>query len=257
MSGSGRANGLGNAGRHRIALAFVFGFALSVHAATSMLAARGAGIPLSHLGVCADGHLYLEIAKSFPLPFSAAGRDYLGQAPGYPALIYMGRLLVAATWLNWGGLALLATWLPAALAAVAFFRLCKVTATPWPLLAALAFSLANPAWLYLAGRAQPEALAVWLSIEGLIAHLRHGTLRSMGWLSLATIARYPSLLLGVPVALSFLADPRHRTFRASLPLALPLGACALVNLNIILTVPGLPEVFDAHGVYHSEPTREL
>jgi len=92
----------------RTAAALVVVLALAFHIASALLEARSVGLPLSSLGVFGDGHLYLEIAKSFPLPFAAEGRDYLGQAPGYPALIYLLRVLVPDDLANWGLLALLA-----------------------------------------------------------------------------------------------------------------------------------------------------
>ena len=85
----------------------------AIQAATIAFTLGEARIPFSALSVYFDGHVYLEIAKSFPLPYAPAGRDYVGHAPGYPALIYLFRLLVPASVANWGTLTMLASALPA------------------------------------------------------------------------------------------------------------------------------------------------
>ena len=135
----------------------VFALALAFQVATAALAAQSAGIPLAHLGVYFDGHLYIEIAKSFPLPYAPEGRHYLGHAPGYPALIALLRQLTPASWVDWGLAALLASWIPAALSASAFHALCRAAgcAPLWP---TLLFVVANPRWL-LIGRDGPRRAA--------------------------------------------------------------------------------------------------
>src|SRR5512139_645341 len=95
-------------------MAGLFAFALLVHGAIMQMSARAAGLPLASLGVYFDGHMYLEIARSFPLPYAAEGIAYTGFAPGYPALIYATRLLVPAALAGWTSLALLSSLVPAA-----------------------------------------------------------------------------------------------------------------------------------------------
>ena len=67
---------------------------------------------MRNLAAFYDGHLYLEIAKSFPLPYPPAALDYAGHAPAYPALVSL--LHVVSSWAHphWGWLALLASWGP-------------------------------------------------------------------------------------------------------------------------------------------------
>jgi len=59
---------------------------LALSLATSLFALGPSGV--AELGVYFDGHFYIEIARSFPLPYAPEGRDYLGQAPGFSALLY-------------------------------------------------------------------------------------------------------------------------------------------------------------------------
>ena len=70
-------------------LTALFFAALAFHTLCVWRGAHRAGVDLASLGVYFDGYLYVEIAKSFPLPYASEGRIYLGHAPGYPALIYL------------------------------------------------------------------------------------------------------------------------------------------------------------------------
>jgi hypothetical protein len=71
----------------------VVAVALAFHVLPTVLGARTTELPVRALSVYFDGHLYIEIAKSFPLPYPPESFDYMGHAPGYPALIYLGRRL--------------------------------------------------------------------------------------------------------------------------------------------------------------------
>jgi len=127
-------------------LGVLFVLSLILHAGVALIGTSSAGISLSSLGVFYDGHLYIEIAKSFPLPYSRAGVDYLSHAPGYPALIAAMRAVVPSGLANWGLLAVWAVWIPTALCACAFYVLCRhVGVAPlWP---TALFVVANPRWL--------------------------------------------------------------------------------------------------------------
>ena len=67
------------------------GASLAISITTTIYAVGWEG--LTTLGVFFDGHLYVEIAKSFPIPFGPGANDYLGQSPVYPAFIFVARLL--------------------------------------------------------------------------------------------------------------------------------------------------------------------
>lgn len=227
---------------------FLFLLALSLHAASSVAAARDAGIPLSHLAIFLDGHLYLEIAKSFPLPYAAEGRDYAGQAPGFPALIFLGRVLVPDAWANWGLVALLVSWVSASLAAVAFYLLCKqVGSAPfWP---SLLFIVANPLWASAGSFASSEAPAVLLAIFGLLAHLQRRPGLSAACLAAAVLTRFPSLILAIPIAYGVFFVQRDRRMRMPLLLAVPGLALALLHVYLALRIPEFPGVWAVHSVF--------
>jgi hypothetical protein len=226
----------------------LFAFALVVHGATTLMSAASLNLPLAHLGVYFDGHMYLEIARSFPLPYSAEGIAYTGFAPGYPALIYLTRLLVPAALASWGSLALLATVIPAALAAVVFYRLCRELelAALWP---SIAFVVANSRWLSVAGTAHPEPLATCLALLCFLAHLRGRTGVAVVCLALAGLTRFPALLLGVPLAYDLLIRQRRRDLSTLAWLSVPPLAFALFVAYLHIRIPGYPGLAEAHRIF--------
>ena len=230
------------------ALLVVFGCALAFHVTTAALSAYAAGIPLSHLGVYYDGHLYIEIAKSFPVPYAAEGRHYLGQAPGYPAAIALVRALTPSRLVDWGLAALLASWIPAALSASAFWVLCRATGCP-PLWPSLLFTAGNPAWLMIGSTAHAESLAMLFCILAFLACIQNRLAASVGALSFAVLARYPAVLAGPALAWGFLVTRRRRDWTTWLGLATPLAALALLHLYLLARIPGFLGVFEAHRVF--------
>lgn len=234
-------------GRDALSLACLFGLALALYVATAALAARAIGVPLAFLAGFFDGSLYLEIAKSFPLPFAPAARDYAGQGPAYPALIYLARLVAPAS-VHWGWLALAASWLPAAACAVVFGLVCRELGVPpfWP---GLVFASANPRWLWVAATAHPEPLAMLCALASALAWLRHRLAAAVAWLALAGLARFPALLLGAALAFGVLGLRRDWRPRSFLLLAVPPAAFALLNLYLAWRIPGFAGVTDAHGVF--------
>jgi hypothetical protein len=232
----------------RRAVLVVFGLALASHGLNAALAAHAAGIPLSHLGVYFDGHLYIEIAKSFPLPYAAEGRHYLGQAPDYPATIALVRALTPSSLVSWGLAALLASWIPAALSASAFFVLCRAAGCP-PLWPSLLFVVANPRWLVIGSTAHAEPLAMLFSILACVACFRNRLAASMGALSFATLARFPALLAGPALAWGFLVTKHRREWRTWLALATPLAALALLQIYLLARIPGFRGIVEAHRVF--------
>jgi hypothetical protein len=254
VSGPEPGAAIGLEPRDRPALALLLLLALAMQVASAVAACRSAGIPLSHLGAFFDGHLYLQIAKSFPMPYSAEGPAYAGQAPGYSALIYLGHLLVPDSVASWGGLALLASWVPAVLAVGAFYVLCKVAGVRpfWP---SALFVLANPRWVVVASGPFPECLTVLLIILVFIAYLRD----RLGWcvalLTLAALTRFPAILLGGPIAVGALLLRRRVEPKTFALLALPLIALALWNAYLLARIPGFTGVWDSHQIFwETHPT---
>ena len=229
-------------------MAGLFVFALVVHGTTTQLGAVAAGVPLAQLGVYFDGHMYLEIARSFPLPYAPEGIAYTGFAPGYPALIYLTRLLVPAELAGWGSLALLASLIPAALAAVVFYRLCRELelAALWP---SIAFVVANSRWLSVAGTPHPEPLATCLALLCFLAHLRGRTGVAVLCLALAGLTRFPALLLGVPLAYDLLIRQRRRDLSTLAWLSVPPLAFVLFVAYLYARIPGYPGLAEAHQVF--------
>jgi len=231
---------------HRIALLVALSLGLQI--AIAVRVARSTGMPLPWLAVFFDGYLYLDIARSFPLPFSPEGRDYLGQAPGYPALIYLARQLTPLDPANWGALALATSWLSAALCAGAFYLVCRAAgiAPFWP---SLAFIVANPRWLSVAATAHPEGLAMLFVLLTAAAQLRGRLGWAVLWLSLAGLTRFPALLIGAPLAFDTLWVQRRRDLRTLALLSLPLLAFAAHNLYLFVRVPGYAGMGEAHRVF--------
>jgi hypothetical protein len=221
--------------------------ALAVEAGTALLSLRGSLTSLSQLGVYFDGHLYLEIAKSFPLPYAAEGSEYLGQAPGFAACIYLTRLLSFGS-INWGLLAILCAWIPGALAALVFYLLCKQTGTR-PFWGGVLFVCGNPVWMTRVATAHPEPLAAVFAMLCFLAYLRGRMGWSVAWLSLAALSRFPAILLGLPLAFGVLVLRRALSLRNLVLLSVPLAAFGVFNLYLYLRIPGFLGVMEAHSFW--------
>jgi len=240
-------------GRDELArAALIFAAAFALQAAVSIAAAASSGMPLHAIAAYYDGHLYLEVAKSFPLPYSPAGPDYLGQAPGYPALIALIHALTPDAWVDWGMAALLAAWIAAALSAVAFRALCRAhgVAPLWP---TLLFVTANPFRLLLGSTAHAEPCAELFAILCFVAFARGRLGWSVLWLSLASLCRFPAILLGVPLAFGVWFLRRERGPRTLALLGLPLLAPALLHLYLWLRIPGFRSIFASHAIFWRAP----
>jgi hypothetical protein len=83
----------------------------------------------------------------------------------------------------------------------------------------------------------------------LIAYLRGQLLASMLALSLAGLTRFPSLLIGAPLAFGALFVRKSFNVRTITTLALPLVAFGLLNLYLALRVPGFGGVMATHQVF--------
>lgn len=228
--------------REMIALAAL---SLSISIVTTLIALGPGG--LMELGAFFDGHFYIEIARSFPLPYSAEGRDYLGQAPGFSALLFLMRLLTPDA-LHWGLLALAATWLSGVAAVLAFYLIClEVDVPAFP--AALTFLCFNPVWALVTSAAHPEPLAVTFALLCFRAHLRGSLPWSVLWLSLLVLTRFPAVLLGGALAFDLLVVRRQLRVRTIAWLSLPLAVFALHNAYLYWRVPGFTGIWDVHQVH--------
>lgn len=243
-----RVLGVSGARSVRAEAALLFAFALLLHAASAFGTARSAGVTLSGLGVYYDGHLYLEIARSFPLPYSRYGIAYTGFAPGYPALIAGLRAALPDGWLDWGLLALLGSSVPAALAVVAFHALCRQLglAAFWP---SVLFVVGNWRWMAIAGTPHSEPLAMCLALLCFVAHLRGRLGLAVLCLSLAGLTRFPAFLLGAPLAFDLLIRLRRRDPAALGLLCVPPLAFAAFVAYLHLRIPGYPGLAAAHRVF--------
>lgn len=227
------------------AMAALFLFALGVEVATAILGVARSPDPFSSLAVYFDGHKYLEIARSFPLPYSPEGRELLGHAPGYPAFIALARVLTPDV-LDWGVVALGVSWLGGALSVVAFYALCRQlgVAPAWP---CIFFVVANPRWLSVSATAHAEPLAMLFSVLCLVAWLRGALGWSVAWLVLASLTRFPAMVLGLPLAWEALR--RAPTPRRIALLALPPAALLGFELYLRLRIPGFEGVVGAHAFW--------
>lgn len=202
---------------------------------------------LGSLGIYFDGHFYIDIAKSFPLPYDAAARDYLSHAPGYAGLIAIGRLLTP-DFLNWGVLAVLATWASATGAALAFYLLCRELQLP-ALQASLCFVAINPAWVLVSAAPHAEPLAMAFVFLCFVAHLRGALPWSVLWLSLATLTRYPAILLAAALAFDLLFVQRRYDRKTLGWLSVPVVVFGLYNLYLAWRLPGFTGLLSVHQIH--------
>jgi len=234
--------------RLTIEVGVLIALALTTQLGLALVGVREAGLPLSGLGVYFDGHLYLEIARSFPLAYSPHGLDYLGHSPGYPALVWLLHGILPGRWFDWGGALLLASWIPAALAVGLFYQLCRELRIEafWP---SVLFIFGNPRWMTLSATPHPEPLAMLFVIAMLIAYLRNRLIWCVILLSLAVLTRYPALLLGLPIAFGTLLMRRDRSPRTIAILSIPLVVFGLLNLYLYLHIPDFAGIAEAHKVF--------
>jgi len=202
---------------------------------------------LGSLGIYFDGHFYIDIAKSFPLPYDAAARDYLSHAPGYAGLIAIGRLLTPDA-LNWGVLAVIATWLSSAGAALAFYLLCREFELP-ALQASLCFAVVNPTWVLVSAAPHAEPLAMAFVLLCFVAHLRGALPWSVLWLSLAALTRYPAILLGAALAFDVLIVQRRYDRKTLAWLSVPVLVFGLYNLYLAWRLPGFSGLLSVHQIH--------
>ncbi len=227
-----------------MAALFAGSLALCVFIAAS--ATARAYKPIGALGVYFDGSYYLEIARSFPLPFPPEALSYAGQAPLYPALIWLLRVCTPDAWVDWGFAALSLGWLAAAAAPVAFYALCRSVGIA-PLLPALLFVFANPRWLPIASTAHSEPLAMVFAILTLKFYFdrRLGLCALM--LTICCLARYPAVLLVVPLAVGLIAERRRVDVRELLVFVWPGVAVAAMNVYLFFRIPGFRSIWHSHA----------
>lgn len=227
-------------------LALVAALASALHVGVAVAVAARSGLPLPVLGVFFDGHIYLEIARSFPLPYAPEALDYAGFAPAYPALAWLLHGALGSV-LNWGGALLLATWLPAVASALLFHRVCRALALE-PLLPTVLFVVANPRWIAVAAPAHPEPLAMAAALASLLAYLRERPAASALWLCLAALARFPALWLAGALAAGVVLR-RPAAWRDALWFAAPAVALALWHAYLELRIPAYTSVVADHHVF--------
>ena len=237
-----------SANRDLLALLALFGLGLLLFAATASLAARRAGVPLGSLALYYDGLLYLTIAKSFPIPFAPEALHYASHPPGFPALVWLAHLVVPPSLAGWDLVMLWTTWLCGALSTVAFYVLCR-TAGVAPLLPSLVFLLGNPVWIHVGATAHAEPLALLLLILGLIAYLREHPTLCGTLLALASLTRYPALVLVAPLVFTVVLVRQRVDVRTVLPLGLPILAVGLMSVYLFQRIPDFHGLWDAHKVF--------
>jgi hypothetical protein len=221
---------------------------LALFVATAAICARGPQLPIGSLGVYFDGSLYIEIARSFPLPYGDQAIGYAGHAPGYPLGIALVRLATPDSWLDWGGAALIASWLPAVASVALFFALARSAglAPIWP---TLAFATLHPRWLLSGSAASAESLALAGVVASLLAFQQRRPGLAMLALALASTARYPALLVGIALAAGWLLFRRDRRPSVWAWLSLPPLLFAATNAYLYWRVDGFTTVKAAHSVH--------
>lgn len=226
----------------------IFAVAALFYAALSFLIALRIGRPVGELSVFFDGHMYLSIARSLPLPYSEHALDYAGHSPGYPAAAWLTHVATPNSLVNWGDAMLLALWIPAAAAVALFFVVVqKLEADPW--IPTLAFAIANPVWLLSSATPHAEPLAVALLLGALLAHLNGRAAIAGIALALAVLTRLPSAVLGAWLFFGILAAHQFR-FRPNLIHAFgSIAAFALLNAYLYWRIPVFEGISQAHSVF--------
>ncbi len=214
-------------------------------AAIAWISAGRVGLRVSELAVFFDGHIYLEIARSFPLPFEAGSLIYSGFAPAYPFLIYLLRL----TGMDWGLAALVVGWLSTGAAAGFLSVLARELGLPRTGTVALYF-IAYPYVLIVGAAAHAESLALATAIGAAVYALAGNRAVSATLLAACILSRFPALtLLPAFALLAWPSSMKGLVWLAPAPLSL-----GLWNLYLRWRVPGFRNIFQAHTFWKPEIT---
>jgi len=225
--------------------------ATALEALASVLGAQPGHGATAPLAVYYDGHKYLEIARSFPLPYAPEGDVLLGHAPGYPAAIALAHALCGGL-LDWGSVALAVSWLASGLAAAVFYVLCRAFRAP-ALAASALFAAANPTLVLLGSSAHAEPLALLFATGALAAWATGRVGAAALALTAAVLARFPFLVLLAPLALGVVWARRDTSRRSLLWLLVPALALGLFDLYLHLRVPGFRGIAAAHDFWWRPP----
>jgi hypothetical protein len=212
--------------------------ATAAMAAVAVASATTAQRPLAELSVYFDGHLYLDIARSFPRPLEPGGLIYSGHAPAYPFLIH----LLHATGLGWGHSALVVSWVCTGATAGFLSILARELGLPRTGTVALYFA-AYPYVSIVGATAHAEPLALAAALGAAVYAMAGAWRTSMLLLAVCVLARFPTLSL-LP-AFALLSWPSTWTTLAWMAAA-PMGL-GLWNAWLRWRIPGFKNVLQAHS----------
>ncbi len=228
-------------------MAVLFMLGLAPFAGTAVLSSSS--LPrLSALGVYFDGSFYIEIARSFPLPYGPSALGYSSHAPGFPFLIALVHALTPSRLVDWGMAALLAAWLCAAAATPAFYALCRATGTP-AIGASLAFLLCNPHWIVAGATAHAEAPTVLLITLALLCWARGRLALCMTLFTMAALTRYPLILALPSLVIGTLVQRPPQGVRSLCWLSLPVVMLSACFVYLDLRVIGFEDVWTTNRMF--------
>jgi hypothetical protein len=200
----------------------------------ALLIARGAtGLPVEQLALYFDGHEYITIAQSFPLPYGPDLWLETNWLPGYPLAIAIAFQVVG----NYAVAALLVSILASAATAPLLFALAR--GRPGAVPAAMLLTVGPTMWLTASSLAHSESLFVPLVLATVLLGRRGYFSAALATGVLAAATRHAGLLL-TPI---LLVQCWERGERRPLPLAacaLPALVLPLLNLYLHARIPGYP-----------------
>jgi hypothetical protein len=156
--------------------------------------------------------------------------------------------LLPDAWIDWGGVLLLAAWLPAGAATAVFYAVCRELGAPalWP---TVLFALGNPRLFTLAASSHPEPLALALALLALLAFLRGHIGWCVAWVTLAGFSRFAAFLLLAPLLAGVLLRDRRVDLRTLALFAIPPVLFGFYLAYLHVRVPTFVSVAESHRVF--------
>jgi len=207
--------------------------AIAVRVAALLVASGVTGLPIERLALYFDGHEYITIAQSFPLPYTPGLWIETSWLPGYPLAIAIAFQVVG----NYAVAALLVSILVSAAAGPLLFALARDR--PGAVPAAMLLTVVPPIWLTASTLAFSESLFLPLVLATVLLGRQGRFSAALVTAVLAASTRHAGVLLA-PILLVQRWGRGERRPLALAACALPVLVLPLFNLYLHVRIPGFP-----------------
>jgi hypothetical protein len=217
-----------------VALALFLG-GIGIRIAALAVACRATGLSVERLALYFDGHEYITIAQSFPLPYGPDLWLETAWLPGYPLAIALAFQIVG----NYAVAALLVSVLASSTAAPLLFALAR--GRPGAIPAALLMMIGPTMWLTASSLPHSESLFLPLFLATVLLGRRGRFAAALVTGILTAATRHTGVFL-TPILLVQCWQRGERRPLMLAACALPTLVLPLLNLYLHTRIPGYPGV---------------